>query len=241
MRCVRMELNSIETAMCTHAHHCPVSKGRVAMFARKAVLWALTFGTVLLTAERVAAQPIGYRVGRAIDFISNRVTPDVVVYGGDYPWVYVPGYGYYPMYPYEARPPVMAGPVAGNVYRSYYPPERPLPQPATMTVRVPAEAEVWLQGMKASQTGSERVFVSPPLRPGPEYAYEIRARWRQADGREADWTRRVRVRAGEQLKIDFLASPSDQASPTSSEATKAAPSATPENVARPKERPAPPK
>jgi uncharacterized protein (TIGR03000 family) len=212
------------------------------MFTRKAVLWALTLGTVLFAAGTAAAQPIGYRVGRAIDFVSSRVTPDVVVvYGDYYPWVYVPGYGYQPMYPYEVRPPVMTGPVAGNTYRSFYPPDRPLPQPATLTVRVPAEAEVWLQGMRTGQSGPERVFVSPPLRPGPEYAYEIRARWRQADGRDADWTRRVRVRAGEQLKIDFLASPTDQASPTSPEATKAAQPATPESPAQPEVRPAPPK
>jgi uncharacterized protein (TIGR03000 family) len=174
-------------------------------------LWALTVGTVLLAADTSSAQPIGYRVGRAIDFVSSRFVPDVIYVGYDSPWVYVPGYGYYPMYPYDVRPPVVNGPMAGSTYRSFYPPDRPVPQPATLTVRVPADAEVWVQGMRINQTGKERVFVSPPLRPGPEYAYEIRAHWRQ-DGLDADWTRRVRVHAGEQVKIDFLAPPTDQGS-----------------------------
>src|SRR6516165_5998186 len=121
------------------------------MFRRKmgrVAIWALTVGAVLLAADTSSAQPIGYRVRRAVDIVSGRYVPDVVYYGDYYsPWVYVPGYGYYPMYGYDVPPPAVNGPV-GAMYQSFYPPDRPLPQPATLTVRVPADAEVWLQGMR---------------------------------------------------------------------------------------------
>ena len=74
---------------------------------------------------------------------------------------------------------------------------------APINVRVPANAEVWFDGTRTSQTGSQRSFVSPPIQPGRDYVYEIRARWVQA-GRPVEETRRIIVRAGDRDNLNFL-------------------------------------
>ncbi len=81
-------------------------------------------------------------------------------------------------------------------------------------VRVPPEAEIWFEDNKTQSTGMFREFVSPALEPGQDYTYQMRARWMEG-GQEVNKTRELRVRAGDQLSIDFLgesafAFPSDQ-------------------------------
>jgi uncharacterized protein (TIGR03000 family) len=69
-------------------------------------------------------------------------------------------------------------------------------------VRLPANAELWVGGMKSRQTGMTREFVSPPLTPGKGYLYTVRARWRTARGPEEE-SREVRVAAGAVTSVDF--------------------------------------
>ena len=133
-------------------------------------------------------------------------------YGGYYAYPrgsyhgYVPYYyGYSPgYYPYSA-------PAVG--YQAYYPPdtaEGPTAPAAPagvdrvvhFDVRVPADAAIWFDGVKTTQNGSAREFVSPPLAPGREYTYEIRARWKM-EGREVSQSQRVTVRAGERVSVSF--------------------------------------
>jgi uncharacterized protein (TIGR03000 family) len=84
----------------------------------------------------------------------------------------------------------------------------PLPEntsasgPAHLDVRLPAEAELWVDGKKTSQSGETRKFTTPDLKPGQEYAYEMRAHWNGKDGKKEE-TRRVAFRAGQQVKVDF--------------------------------------
>jgi uncharacterized protein (TIGR03000 family) len=47
-----------------------------------------------------------------------------------------------------------------------------------------------------------RRFVSPLLKPGREYTYQVRARWME-DGREVVQSRRVTVSAGAEVSVDF--------------------------------------
>ena len=76
---------------------------------------------------------------------------------------------------------------------------------ALMAVRVPANAEVWVEGDKTSQTGTARSFISPPLETGKRFTYDIRARWMGADGKPVDQTRQVKVEAGRRAMVDFTA------------------------------------
>ena len=73
---------------------------------------------------------------------------------------------------------------------------------AHVSVRIPADAEVWFGQGKTQQTGAVREFVSPPLTPGKEYTYDIKARW-MVGGKEVVQTRQVDVAAGTFKAVDF--------------------------------------
>ncbi len=73
---------------------------------------------------------------------------------------------------------------------------------AVILVVVPADADIFFDGSPTTQTGTERSFSSPPLEPGLTYQYTIRARWTQ-DGRPVEQTRRVNVKAGDRIRVDF--------------------------------------
>lgn len=69
-------------------------------------------------------------------------------------------------------------------------------------VKVPPQAEVWINGDKTSRTGSQREFISNGLIPGRTYTYEIRARWTE-NGKEVERTRKIKVQGGERRTVDF--------------------------------------
>ena len=71
-------------------------------------------------------------------------------------------------------------------------------------MRVPVNAEVWFDGNKTSQSGSLRPFVTADLKPGLDYAYEIRARWTE-EGRQIELTRKVMFRSGDLLTLNLTA------------------------------------
>ncbi len=71
-----------------------------------------------------------------------------------------------------------------------------------ISVSVPADAEIWFDGSKTVQTGTLRRFVSSPIVPGHDYAYEVTAKWKE-DGREVTQSRRVLVHAGESVNVIF--------------------------------------
>jgi uncharacterized protein (TIGR03000 family) len=73
---------------------------------------------------------------------------------------------------------------------------------AIISVIVPADADVFFDGSPTTQTGTERVFESPPLQQAVTYQYSIRARWTQ-DGVPVEQTRHINVRAGERVRVDF--------------------------------------
>jgi uncharacterized protein (TIGR03000 family) len=73
---------------------------------------------------------------------------------------------------------------------------------AEVNVRVPPNAQIWFEGQKTNQQGSYRNFISPPLDPGKDYTYDIRAQWTE-NGKSRDETKHVRVRAGQQAMVTF--------------------------------------
>jgi uncharacterized protein (TIGR03000 family) len=81
----------------------------------------------------------------------------------------------------------------------------PSPLPARLEVHLPDNAELWVDGVKTSQSGATREFVSPDLPPGQQYFYELRATWHD-QGRQVTETRRVSFRASEKVDVDFGAS-----------------------------------
>jgi uncharacterized protein (TIGR03000 family) len=90
---------------------------------------------------------------------------------------------------------------------------------AHVEVQVPANAEIWFEGQKTNQTGTVRHFTSPPLEPGQQYTYEIRAKWME-NGQEVNRTKRQSVQAGSNVSVNFSsadhshdATPSDRVRP----------------------------
>jgi uncharacterized protein (TIGR03000 family) len=122
-------------------------------------------------------------------------------YWGYNPWYY-PGYYYSPgYYAYGGLP---------SGYQAFYPSTVDAPagvdQVVHFNIRMPADAKIWFGEEKTTQTGSSREFVTPPLAPGNEYTYEVRAQWTE-NGRNVTQSRRVSVRAGERVSITFPEKP----------------------------------
>jgi uncharacterized protein (TIGR03000 family) len=74
-------------------------------------------------------------------------------------------------------------------------------RPATIVVRVPADATVTISGEKTTQKGAERRYATPDLAPGT-YSYEIEARW-TVGGKEVKEIRVVEFAAGQTATVDF--------------------------------------
>jgi uncharacterized protein (TIGR03000 family) len=121
-----------------------------------------------------------------------------------YPYVY-PSYSYY-SYPVYSSSNYYMTPSA-PLYVPSYPLDNVSPAagaaPATVEIRVPVEnAEVWFQGLKTTETGTVRVFTSPPLTPGRTYTYRVRAAWR-SDAGAVEQARSVPVQPGQTAYVDF--------------------------------------
>jgi uncharacterized protein (TIGR03000 family) len=132
-------------------------------------------------------------------------------YGG-----YGYGYGGYGGYGYGGY---AYGAPLYNTYTSYYAPDsqtqQQLPQPddaAHILVVVPSDAELWFNGTKTSQTGTQRDFVSPVLTLGKNYTYEVKARWTE-DGKPVEQTRSVHVQANSWQVVDFTRSETSPKAP----------------------------
>lgn len=76
---------------------------------------------------------------------------------------------------------------------------------AHINVRVPEFADVWVAGEKTHLTGPSRDFVTPELDGTRRSIYDIRARWIE-DGVVIDVTRKIPVRGGDNLRVDFNSS-----------------------------------
>ena len=78
----------------------------------------------------------------------------------------------------------------------------PVDTTAHVTVRVPADAVIWLDDTKMTSTGSTREYQSPPLTPGSRYTYDIRARWNE-NGHEVTQRQQVEFTAGSRVNVHF--------------------------------------
>jgi uncharacterized protein (TIGR03000 family) len=67
-------------------------------------------------------------------------------------------------------------------------------------------ARVWLEGKETSQSGADRMFVSPSLEPGYEYVYHIRVQWNQ-NGKTVEHNREVTVHAGDFISLNIAKIP----------------------------------
>lgn len=73
---------------------------------------------------------------------------------------------------------------------------------ATLTVNVPSEARVYVNGVKTKSVGSERSYVSRGLQSGFNYTYEVRAEI-ERDGQLVEETKTVSLQAGRGARVAF--------------------------------------
>jgi uncharacterized protein (TIGR03000 family) len=88
-------------------------------------------------------------------------------------------------------------------------PSRPTlsPNQALLEVILPdADAELFVQDQPMSQLGTQRSFYSPELTEGKTYTYTVVMR-RDVNGRAVDETKKVDVRAGSRVVVDFTRIP----------------------------------
>jgi uncharacterized protein (TIGR03000 family) len=81
-----------------------------------------------------------------------------------------------------------------------------LPTPATLIVTLPADARLTIDDMATRSTSATRTFVTPPLQPGREFHYTLKAEGRRGT-EPVTATRDVSVRAGQETRVtlDFSA------------------------------------
>jgi uncharacterized protein (TIGR03000 family) len=94
--------------------------------------------------------------------------------------------------------------------------ERPRDGAAHLQLTVPENAEVIIDGMKTTQTGTSREFTTPQLSPGSRYVYKITVRTMDAKGQVVDDTRDIRFQADDWFRRDFTQpapAPGPQAAP----------------------------
>jgi uncharacterized protein (TIGR03000 family) len=125
---------------------------------------------------------------------------------------FIPGYGYFPASG-ELRYPWMDGPgtpfdrrklAVVPEHEQHTPSVEPIPADAALLIlKVPAEAEVWINQVRTLQAGSYRRFIAPPLPAGRPLVYTVEAHWRIQD---ADLTRieEVTVPPGGRVTLNFL-------------------------------------
>jgi len=75
--------------------------------------------------------------------------------------------------------------------------------PAYLKLSVPAAAIVEIEGVKTTQTGEVRRFVSPPLAAGKNYTYTVKVTWKDADGKPQSKEETVKVVPGETVVVDL--------------------------------------
>ncbi len=115
---------------------------------------------------------------------------------GYYPGYYAPGYDCYPPVLPLTAPPPLAVPVGEA--------NRPTDNLAHLEIRSPGtDTEVWLNGVRTKQTGTEQRYKSPPIHPGEKYSYEVRARWTE-NGKPVEVTRTVLVQANERVNVELV-------------------------------------
>jgi uncharacterized protein (TIGR03000 family) len=151
----------------------------------------------------------GYRYGGYYGY------PGWYGFGWGFGLGYGRGYGY-PYYPYAVGYPVCVspgyelpaavyGPVAGAGPASGAPVWL-TDRDVQLSIRVPPDAVIRINGEPTTQSGPRREFVSSGLAPGRTYTFVVTARWAAANGQAVELEQRVHVQGGERRNVDFLMS-----------------------------------
>jgi uncharacterized protein (TIGR03000 family) len=73
---------------------------------------------------------------------------------------------------------------------------------ATVTVHLPADAKLYVDGKVVDLTSSTRTFSTPDIEKGREYFYDLKAEWTR-DGKVVSDSQRVVLQAGKVSNVEF--------------------------------------
>jgi uncharacterized protein (TIGR03000 family) len=74
--------------------------------------------------------------------------------------------------------------------------------PATITVRLPAEAALFFDDVRTKATSESRTFTTPALQTGKVYYYTVKAEV-DRDGQRITSTHQIQFRAGQTVQLVF--------------------------------------
>jgi uncharacterized protein (TIGR03000 family) len=86
---------------------------------------------------------------------------------------------------------------------------------AELTVKVPANAQLWLGTMQSGQTGTDRHFTFPALPAGDNY-FTLRSTWND-NGKMVTRDRQVNMKAGANSTVDLTQATDNNATPSTSD------------------------
>lgn len=123
------------------------------------------------------------------------------------------GYVYAPTVPTYVAPaalvtntPAITSPLNRSMY---YSPQMSSGRRATLTVHLPENARLIVDGKPTASASGTRRFYSPPLEAGKSYHYTLEARI-ERDGKTVRAERRVEVQAGDQREVTIVMPDVDQ-------------------------------
>jgi uncharacterized protein (TIGR03000 family) len=76
------------------------------------------------------------------------------------------------------------------------------PSKAKLIVEAPAGAKLYIDDRSMTTPSEHRVYQTPTLAPGQTYYYEVRVEVNR-DGKALSQTKRVLLRAGQEVRADF--------------------------------------
>jgi len=175
----------------------------------------LAAGAVVAAVLLVLARP--QRAAADMHWIAYYPGAVINWYDGPYPWLWG-----YPNVHWPARDSFMTYGLGNGTYKIYYPTPDATGKyyyltpkagvavedtTAVIEVKLPeSDADVWFQGERTSRLGLVRQFRSPPLVLGRSYTYDVLALWGEGPAATKE-LRKVSVRAGDRISIDFTAPP----------------------------------
>lgn len=89
---------------------------------------------------------------------------------------------------------------------------------ATISVHIPADARLYIDGNGTASGGATRQFETPPLESGREFTYNLRAE-RSVNGKLVAETRTIKVRSNETTVVHFGDTPSEPATAVAQSST----------------------
>jgi uncharacterized protein (TIGR03000 family) len=78
----------------------------------------------------------------------------------------------------------------------------PAKAPATVVVKLPADAKLYVDGVLCPQTTPTRTFETPALNPGTTYTYTLKAEVVR-NGKTKAESKRIEMVAGKEVSVDF--------------------------------------